>query len=339
MTPFKNTPPMQQNTQSKDRGAVLITVLLIVAVMAAVAVSLIDDIRFGIRRASNVSLTSQANWYALGAETLAIGVIGQSLQLSPEKTTLAQPWAANGGVFSIENGSIATELSDGSNCFNINSLVEKNDNSEYEANTEAQKQLRTLLEVTGIAQGNSEAIIGAITDWIDSDSRPASRGAEDFEYTAGEPAYRTPNTLIADVSELRSIKGIDRETYLTLKPWVCALPAVTLSEININTLRPDQAPLLSMLVGTALKAETVSTVLNNRPLNGFESIEVFWSIKEFEDIEIEQSARDQVKEKTTFFNLTTTVNYGDAYVTMTSLIDASENDTIYVVSRQFGEEI
>ncbi|UTW56523.1 type II secretion system minor pseudopilin GspK [Kordiimonas sp. SCSIO 12610] len=324
---------------NSDRGAVLITVLLIVAVMAAVAVALVDDIRFGIRRASNISSTTQANWYALGSEALALSVIDQTSQLSADKTTLEQPWATNRGIFPIDGGSIATQLADGSNCFNVNSLVEKNERSEYIANVDARKQFRTLLEANGVSDSESETISGAITDWIDSDSRPVPRGAEDFDYTGGNPAYRPPNHLISDITELRAIKGIDLETYTVLKPLLCALPNTNLSEININTLTPDQASLITMIVGKALKADTVATVLGNRPASGFDTLEAFWSSKEFEDIDIDQSVRDQVKEKTAFFTLTTTVIYGDAYVTMTSLISAGGDGNAYIVSRQFGEEI
>lgn len=322
-----------------ERGTVLITVLLIVAVMATVAVALIDDIRFGIRRASNISATSQANWYALGSETIALGILDQTFSLSPDKTTLAQPWASNRGSFPIEGGSITTRISDGSNCFNVNSLVERHERTSLTANTAAQKQLRILLETIGINDSDSEMITGTITDWIDSNSRPVSRGAEDFDYSGSAPAYRTPNTLISDISELRSIKGIDLATYQNIRPFLCALPTTDMSEININTLRPDRAALITMLVGKAMKVETVSSVLGNRPVTGYETLETFWSSQEFDGIQIDATAREQVKEKTAFFTLSTTVIYGDAYVTMSSLIDAGDTAGAYIVSRQFGDEI
>lgn len=44
----------------------LLTVLLLVAVMAAVAVLVLDDIRFSVRRTMNAETQSQAQWYAAG---------------------------------------------------------------------------------------------------------------------------------------------------------------------------------------------------------------------------------------------------------------------------------
>ena len=52
-------------------GMALLTVLLLVAVMAAVAVLVLDDIRFSIRRTMNAETQEQAQWYAAGAESLA----------------------------------------------------------------------------------------------------------------------------------------------------------------------------------------------------------------------------------------------------------------------------
>jgi general secretion pathway protein K len=340
MTPLTSRNEKQWHSNGgNERGAVLITVLLIVAVMAAVAVSLVDDIRFGIRRASNISSTSQANWYAFSSETLALGILDQTFQASPDKTTLNQPWATNQGLFPVEGGSIEIKLRDSSNCFNVNSLVEADDRADLKANTEAQKQMRTLLTAINISAGDSETIVGAVTDWIDSDSRPVARGAEDFDYTGGFPAYRTANTLISDITELRSIKGIDAEIFAAIRPFICALPSTNLSEININTLTQDKAALVTMIVGEAMKAETVATVLSDRPPSGFDTLEAFWSSSAFEGIEIAQTAQEQVKEKTAFFSLTTTVIYGDSYVTMTSLINANNDDEAYIVSRQFGEEV
>ena len=55
---------------SGESGTVLLTTLLIMAVMAAVAVAIIDDIRFAVKRMSNVNDYAQLDWYVKGAEDL-----------------------------------------------------------------------------------------------------------------------------------------------------------------------------------------------------------------------------------------------------------------------------
>ena len=53
-------------------GMALLTVLLLVAVMSVVAVAVLDDVRFSVRRATNAEGQAQAQMYADGAELLAL---------------------------------------------------------------------------------------------------------------------------------------------------------------------------------------------------------------------------------------------------------------------------
>ena len=67
--------------------------------------------------------------------------------------------------------------------------------------------------------------------------------------------YRTGNTLFADAGELRAVAGMSPALYRRLRPWLCALPTSDLSPINLNTLSPEQAPLLAMLAPGQLGVE------------------------------------------------------------------------------------
>jgi len=78
----------------------------------------------------------------------------------------------------------------------------------------------------------------AIIDWIDDDNGQAKTtipdGAEDGYYMNLATPYRTANTPLQSVSELRLIKGFeDNKTYEAIAPLVCAfgVPA----SINVNT--------------------------------------------------------------------------------------------------------
>ena len=83
--------------RAADRqGMALLTVLLLVAVMAAVAVLILDDIRFSVRRTTNVETQAQAQWYAAGAEALARRQIADLMAVDPARTPLEPRW--NGRV-------------------------------------------------------------------------------------------------------------------------------------------------------------------------------------------------------------------------------------------------
>jgi general secretion pathway protein K len=320
-----------------EQGAVLITVLLLVAVMATIAVALIDDIRFGIRRASNIQASTQATWYAIGSEQLAIEALNQTFAATPDKTTLAQPWATTDSRFPIDGGYIDGKLIDATNCFNLNALVEQDDRGTYNANETSRRQFERLLTILGAAESDAEAMASAATDWIDSDTRPGDRGAEDFDYAVAVPAYRTPNTLIADTAELRAIKGFeDPDFYRTVSRFVCALPTTEQNKFNLNTILPDQAPLIAMLLPEGTPLASISNILVDRSSSGYTSINDFWNAALFDDVAVSDETKALTDIKSSFFTLNTVVVYDDNYQKLTSLI-AIGNDAAYVVSREFGE--
>ena len=59
---------MSAPSKHNEKGTVLLTTLLIMSVMAAVAVAIIDDIRFAVKRTINVGDYAQVDWYVKGGE-------------------------------------------------------------------------------------------------------------------------------------------------------------------------------------------------------------------------------------------------------------------------------
>src|SRR3546814_14986417 len=98
--------------------------LLLVAVMAVLVMSVLDDIRFGLRRASNAQSMAQAQWYARGAETLAMAQIDRLASPTPGRTTLAGDWNGRPVVFPVEHGTLSATLSAARGCFTLSRVVE-----------------------------------------------------------------------------------------------------------------------------------------------------------------------------------------------------------------------
>ena len=73
-------------SRREREGMALLTVLLLVAVMAALSVVMLDDIRFSVRRATNASAMDQAQWYGLGAETLARSQVRRLMDQNSSRT-------------------------------------------------------------------------------------------------------------------------------------------------------------------------------------------------------------------------------------------------------------
>ena len=63
-----------------------------------------------------------------------------------------------------------------------------------------------------------------LVDWMDPDPNTQNSGGEDSLYASQVPPHRTGNAMLASVSELQQLPGMNRELYLRLSPHVTALP-------------------------------------------------------------------------------------------------------------------
>ncbi|MEM7767126.1 MAG: PilX N-terminal domain-containing pilus assembly protein, partial [Pseudomonadota bacterium] len=66
--PLPSPPQTPDAPLPTDRGAALITAMLIVSLMSVVALSLVDTVRFAARLSINLESREQAQLYAIGAE-------------------------------------------------------------------------------------------------------------------------------------------------------------------------------------------------------------------------------------------------------------------------------
>jgi general secretion pathway protein K len=322
---------------ARREGMALLTVLLLVAVMAAVAVLILDDIRFSVRRTTNVETQAQAQWYAAAAEALARRQIADLMAADPIRTPLEPRWNGRILSFPIEDGSIQAVVTDGQACFNLNSLVIGQD-EDLMANPEGQAQFLALGAALSLPRGRMTALASALTDWMDGDADALPGGGEDARYASLATPYRTGGVVLADVSEMRAVAGMDDGLYRRLRPYVCALPTTRLSPINVNTLTPEQAPLLVMLTGGALGLNGAKAAIAARPPGGWVSIDAFWGQPALRAISPDQATRGQVSLLTRFYDLRVDVDYGGARAVRTALIYAAPDGGVRTVIRRWIPE-
>ena len=327
----------RRDRRHSERGAVLITVLFIVVVMSTTAVALVDDIRFGIRRATNVTLNDQAFWYALGIEEYARQQIDEYTGTDREKAMLS----ASGGVrqvqFPIEGGLVTGQLSDGSNCFNLNSVVIRGEEGEAVLNETGLAEYRRLLTALGFDLAEAETLADTLVDWIDDDTAPRPQGAEDYTYATLDPPYRAKNDMLSGPGELRAVKGYTIEVYHRIRDYVCALPLRAGQPLNVNSLTPEQAPLVVMLVGDALRQAEARRIIEDRPRAGYDRIDDFWSHSVFENLDIGEDLRERVATRTTYYILDAEVQYHEEWTRIHSLFEVEQTGYVRVFSRYFGE--
>ena len=320
-----------------ERGAALLTVLLLVAVIAILAAHGIDRLAGATKLASNARELSQAKAYLIAAEAIGIQSAGQIVSASPGRTINAGGWNGREQTFPVPGGMITASLADGGNCFNINSLVTQQQ-ATLSARPEGLAQFSRLMVMLGILDGDAADIAASVSDWIDSDMVAAPRGAEDQYYLQQEQPYRTANALIVDVSELRTIKGVTDDVFVRLAPWICALPTTDLSPININTLRPEQAILLAMLGAVPSDLTPARQFLGRRPELGYASLNDFWAQAYPASLGAAPEVQSQTKLTTRWFRADLTVEMQSALVEERALIDAARQPA-RLVHRQRGDAL
>lgn len=321
-----------------QKGVALVVVLLIVALVSIIATELSQNLQRETRRSANVIDQMQAKRYALGAEGLALAVLQQQVKDSPKRDDLDQAWATQGVVYPVEGGSLTGVIKDKNQCFNLNSVVENKakagEQITYVANKTAAPYLlyRELLLALGLDQGLSDALV----DWLDSDSEVSGLdGAEDLDYELNTPAYRAANSLMADVSELRLLKGYTPKVIKILMPYICVLPQADYLKLNANTMNSEQPELLIMLV-KGLSIDGAKAILGERARTGYDNIQEFWQQSQLAGLEVTSGAKAILQLDSDYFELQANAKIGRGHANLTTLLKQQGNNTVQIVSRQFG---
>ncbi|MFM9897240.1 type II secretion system minor pseudopilin GspK [Sphingorhabdus sp.] len=320
-----------------ERGAALLSVLLMVAVLAVIAATTLDRLTLSSKLTSNGNALAQARMFTYAAEAIAAARIEDLLARDAAQTTLEGGWLGKPQSLPIPLGSATATLRDADNCFNLNSLVTDAD-GRYLANATGTTQMTSLMVALGTDENAARNIAAAATDWADSDITPVANGVEDDAYRSATTPYLAANRLFAHPSELRAVKGVTPAVYAKLQDWICALPKSALSPLNVNTLLPEQAPLLAMLFAPGkMNISTARSYLAKRPLNGYGSLIRFWAATELAALEPTSQVQGQVKLTSNYFLLNTQVSFGELTLAGQSMIVASPTPA-RVVWRSWGEE-
>jgi len=306
-----------------ERGAALLTVLLLVAVMAVIAATALDRLTLATRIAGSAATVDQGRAYSLAAEQIALRRVADLVGRDPAKLTLAGDWLGRDFVLPLPGGEGRAKLSDANNCFNLNSLVAETVPGRFSQRSGAMRQFGELMTLLGIDAAEAQAIAGAAADWIDSDSNDGPLGAEDNVYRSLPGAYLAANRKMADISELRAVRGVSPKIYARLKPWICVLPVTDPVRLNVNTLAPEQAPLVAMLLPGAMTLADARAALAARPAGGYGSSVRFWETAALERFDPPTDVAEQAGVTSRWLTLTTNVTMGDGFLTAVSLIDAN----------------
>ncbi|MEG1348361.1 MAG: type II secretion system minor pseudopilin GspK [Hafnia sp.] len=317
--------------RAQQQGVALLVILLILVLMVTVATSVVErNGRTFLRTVAQLDY-QQAKWYGRAADSMAGKILQRDMQDSPQKTHLAQNWAQSERHFQVERGEVRGQILDAQACFNLNAINQGDigtDSASYPASVFLQLLRNLQVEPLRAAQ-----VTGALRDWIDGDSEPRIGGAEDEVYMALEVPYLPANQPMQDISELRTVSGVDTSLYQRLLPYVCVLPTST-QLINVNTLRESQAALLAALFLTDLDSLTAAKLLKQRPREGWDNVSVFLNQPQLQDIDTSR-VKPVLTVKSYYFLTNFNVLMGNSQFSQHSLLQRRGNN-FHVVQRKYG---
>jgi len=299
----------------RQQGVALITALLVVAIATVAAVAMATRQQMDIRRTGGLLHSEQAYAFSLGAESWAQVVLARDKRNS-KIDTLYEDWSTQPPVSVVEGGSIIGRILDLQGRFNVNNLV-VNGAADNDAIAFYKRLLRRL--------DLDEALADPLVDWIDSDINVRfPDGAEDEVYLGAPTPYRSANRLVADISELRLVKGYEPEVIEKLRPFVVALPEAT--PLNVNTA---SAEVLSAVAANMSLADGESLV-ETRGEDGFETVAKFTQQNELSG---KQLTAAQLSVESDWFLMVSEANIGLSRARLASLIQRTDKGML-VVRRQ-----
>lgn len=323
------TPP------ANERGAALLTVLLLVAVMAVISATALDRLRLSTRLAVNGAAMAQARAYGLAAEGIATARIDDLLQRDAAQLINDGNWLDRDIPVPVDRGQATVRLSDGQNCFNLNSLVSGKD-GEFAASPVGVRQFSKLMELLGIASNDAIIITESTADWLDSDSNALPSGAEDSYYNGQTEPRLAANRLFVDRGELQAVRGMTPAYYARLRPWICALPVAEPVKLNANTLAPDRAILLSALLDGKISPAQAKALLAIRPAGGYGSAIKFWAMPQLVAAGVPTQIQGQVGVTSNWFFLQSRVSAETIDLESHALLQATDMPA-RVLWRSWGE--
>lgn len=328
---------MKPASGHSERGAALITVLMIVAAMSVVAVGLTQTVSSATQRARALDSQAQLRNYEIAAEQAARVRLGEMLRGIEGQLTADMPGLNEVQAIPIDGGLIQVRARDATNCFDVNSLVVGNNRGDLEVVPELVDEFIVILDGAGFDTSDVTALSSALIDWMDSDSTPGLGGAEDGFYASEIPTYRTSGRPLANLTELRTIRGFTPQVVETLGTSICARPVrpdTASGTLNINTMTVENAAALSLAFSGVLEIEDARHLIRSRPLGGWPDVEAFLNEPAIITISPEVRKVDRLSVVTTHVEVYAEVAYRDQMMSLLYLFETVPGQPVRTLRRE-----
>lgn len=219
-------------SRSKQSGVALITVLMVFAIATLIAGKVVVSKMIDTQRIAGMINRTQAYYYALAAEELAILALTADAREDADNNKLAddleEPWAASAIPFEIDAiSNVVVQIVDLNRFYNINNLLQAGG----AINANELTRFRNLLVELDL----DDELADNMADWLDEDNKEQGYLSESDAYAYMTPSYQAANRRFSDVSELRLVNGFDADVMARLLPHITALNQNNILQLNVNT--------------------------------------------------------------------------------------------------------
>lgn len=330
---------MMPTPRHSERGAALLTVLMIIAAMAVAALGVSSAVTQSTQRARSLDAQAQLGLYAVAAEEVAKARMTAILEPLQSRLSVDLPGYSDAQIIPVDGGAFTVTVRDVTNCFNVNRLAQETQTDGDGANSSTRDAYTFLL--AGLLEDSFSpdvtSLMSSLQDWMDENSVPGSGGAEDSYYLSEVPSYRTSGRPLETLDELRAIRGYTADVYRVLQPVLCALPSSlqrTSDALNINTLEASEAPLLQLAFGEALSLDDARALIESRPIGGWAEVEDLLEDPIVNRIDPNRIQIDRLGLVTSLVEVSTNVSYRGYDMTMRFLFEALPGQPIRTLRRE-----
>lgn len=260
------------------RGAALVLVLLLTALMATVLIEIVFTVHVHTASAGSYKDGQRAAMLVEGGVELASANIARIIREKPY--TYYRPEDAS-VVIPEGDGVLSLNAEDEQAKFNLNTVVYPNGETNQEA-FDAYARLLGALEL-------KPELADTLADWIDPNDTARNAGAETNDYYMKlKSPYAAKNARLDSVDELLLVKGYSPDVYRKIAPYVTVY---TDGKVNINTA----AKQVIMALSDAITGDMADRVIEYRGKTPFQDTAEVRRVPGFETVGFGLQGRITVK--------------------------------------------
>jgi general secretion pathway protein K len=290
---------MKKGSVYHERGAALLTVMLVFSVAAVITIAMLSKQRLEVAQTLTMFQRAQAYEYVLGTEELARQTLRHDALETPGVDYNGQDWSTLRGGVPVANGYVNSYIEDLQGRFNLNALAGATHTSMW--------RFQQILAALNLRTTLAKDILTQLV------ARPGVGHATQI------------TSIVQSVTALRTISGVTEGDYITLSPYVTALPTRE-SPLNVNTASQ------TLLEAYLPQKGDLGKLLAKRSQNGF------ITLQQLRGLGIDTRG---MSVSSRFFSVHTQAAIEDRTVTLTTILNRETDKTgkvhIHVVSRDLNE--